>query len=527
LPALARDAEIETNMQRLGVAAMGMFNRRSLHIRLSDLNTDLGFFGLERRSDVTTGATLSQGDLLVGSFFFVQESKSVHRTEGPGQAEADAAFEFLHNTFGEFLTAAFLLHQVLDEVDLLIRSRSDPRLREMTEKKWSDYGSAPSRWYASLMYAPLFTRPVIVDMMREWMPHVVRRAGRARSEFLEELDWIVSQQVGHLLTGSDVPSPIRSSSSYPFGSLPVIGLVALYSLNLVLMRTVLAPDGYVFDEDAISPFKDGARVWDRLTHLWRSWFALENLNGLSAVISAKRDGRRVEVRAQETFGIPDSSRRLDVVFNVGSALGDDILAGMAGLLALDAYRERGDGLARVAEAVDSGNLELQIEMLTKRLRAGDTSIPILGEAFERGGYVLTNGLVGRDVNWESLTMLLNELNRVLETMEAGEPTELLGSIQSASRTFALDLPSFVYHALNMERLGRRIAVPERVLVAAVRVAAKVGDRQELRWLLERLARRSTGNPEFARALLGELRRGGAPRQLRLAGPVGALDVRID
>ena len=43
-----RNAEIDADMERLGVAALGMFNRQTLHIRATQLDKDIEFFKLTR-----------------------------------------------------------------------------------------------------------------------------------------------------------------------------------------------------------------------------------------------------------------------------------------------------------------------------------------------------------------------------------------------------------------------------------------------------------------------------------------------
>ncbi len=66
---------IEAEMERLGAAALGMFNRRRLHIKIGELNRDLEFFKLERQLTSSSGSILSHADLLLGSFFFIHETK--------------------------------------------------------------------------------------------------------------------------------------------------------------------------------------------------------------------------------------------------------------------------------------------------------------------------------------------------------------------------------------------------------------------------------------------------------------------
>ena len=135
-PRKEQDAEIDRDIHRLGVVAMGMFNRRSLHVLTRQLNDDLEFFQLGRvLEERVGGVAMTPADLLLGSFFFIHESKNGRSGSGRAPNEADAAFEFLHNTFGEFLTADFILRAILDETENLEEHESSPRLQaQMVER---------------------------------------------------------------------------------------------------------------------------------------------------------------------------------------------------------------------------------------------------------------------------------------------------------------------------------------------------------------------------------------------------------
>ena len=51
LPAAEQETAIDQELERLGVAAIGMFNRQATYIRSDQLNADLAFFGAERLVD--------------------------------------------------------------------------------------------------------------------------------------------------------------------------------------------------------------------------------------------------------------------------------------------------------------------------------------------------------------------------------------------------------------------------------------------------------------------------------------------
>ena len=169
-----RNDQIESDLERLGIAAIGMFNRQALHINRDDLNRDIEYFGMAQQRNVTYGQTLTRAELLLGSFFFIHESKS-----GPGPDRdglRPSAFEFLHNTFGEFLTADFILRKVLGETRIIRKLSDDPQLLAMREYHLNDQPD----WFACLIYTSLHTRPVVCSMMREWLTHKLTLEGWER-----------------------------------------------------------------------------------------------------------------------------------------------------------------------------------------------------------------------------------------------------------------------------------------------------------------------------------------------------------
>lgn len=369
LPHKEQHEAIDQDMERLGVAAIGMFNRRSLYIKKPQLNADLNFFGLERKIN-GTGLTQSQANLLLGSFFFVQESKSVNFYEGSETRDSDTAFEFLHNTFGEFLTADFILRKVLALTYKIYKYRQDEEWKAELEEKLSNPDGLPKDWLVCLMYTPLFSRPIILAMLREWVKHNLRERKFSETDFLESMDIIVTNELKRLLDKNSIPSIISDSGKNSFGDLPVLGYLAVYSLNLILLRTVLFSNEYVFDEEKISPSLDGTRVWERLTYLWRSWFSLESLDGLTAILMAKRDGSKIHLKAKDVFSISSVRNRLDIVLNVSFALADDITSSIAGLLSLNYFDKNGINLSDVASSLRNEKINQNIKLHTINLRHG-------------------------------------------------------------------------------------------------------------------------------------------------------------
>ena len=99
------------------------------------------------------------------------------------------------------------------------------------------------------MFTPLYTRPVILEMVREWGNHSLKLANRKGAEFLRHFNTIISDQVRRLLRRNTLPALMRREDQTPFGAMPLLGHIAIYNLNLLLLRTVLSPDAFEFDEE--------------------------------------------------------------------------------------------------------------------------------------------------------------------------------------------------------------------------------------------------------------------------------------
>lgn len=367
-----RSKEIDTEMQRLGVTALGMYNRRKVHILSDELNEDLKFFDLERKLPASSRRALSQADLLLGSFFFVHKSKAQLTAGAPDQQEESQAFEFLHNTFGEFLTADFILRRTLDEVEALKALQENDRLRGSLEKHLNDADGLGREWFASLVYTPLFSRPVILEMMREWIPHILKQRKLERQAFTEQLDTLLLNQIGRLLNKRQMPSitfkeTIQERYRVPFAEHPLLGHIAIYSINLVLLRAIVGEGAFVLNETRIDTYEDGARPWDRLINVWRSWFSLENLRAVTAIMTSTRNGTAVTVTLRERFQAPDGQTRLETYRNVAAALGDDIPSGLAGLILFGRSEESPSTLDQIAERLSSERISAEPDISIKRL----------------------------------------------------------------------------------------------------------------------------------------------------------------
>ncbi|MBB4680807.1 NACHT domain-containing protein [Crossiella cryophila] len=304
---------VDEDLRCLGVVAIGMANRHAVHIAAGDLDADLAYFKRSRTILGGPGRRLSPAELLVGSFFFIHESR--------GQVDDAKAYEFLHNTFGEFLAADFLLDQVIRET-VTVRSLGG----DLNRVRLS------ADWFTCLSHAPLHTRPMLLQLLREWARHRITPAE------IEALDAILHHQLNGVLFSPDPFLPTPDGSPLP--RKPLMEHLALYSLNLVLLRAVLSDGEYTLRENEIGPPDSFYRAWDRLTSLWRSWFSWETLSAIAGIQIATREGETITLRLREEFRTPPSLDRLHTVFNAASALADHVTVGLAGIPIVEADPER-------------------------------------------------------------------------------------------------------------------------------------------------------------------------------------------
>ena len=330
-----REEIVEADMTRLGVAAMSMFNRQAVHIMKNQLNDDMSYYDLKQKISTTAGRPLTQADLLLGSFFFIHESKSGSGNEPVlSRAPESTAFEFLHNTFGEFLAADFILRQVCKEAQAIRAMNASTVL----QARLPEYLTTMSEeWFACLKHTLLDTRPVIVQMLREWAPHMAVRQGLPRSDLDSALRAIVTSQLKAILDGEDIINMSPRGKESPYKKLPLLGHLAIYSLNLIVLIVVLSEEAVALSDSELGSHKNSGTAWDQLIALWRSWMSPENLLGAAEIFRADRLNGQVllsltskvgELLAGTARDYPDGLR---VAYLAARGLGDYPAAALAGL----------------------------------------------------------------------------------------------------------------------------------------------------------------------------------------------------
>lgn len=251
------EQRVRDHLDRLAVAALGMFNRGRQDISEQDLGKDLE--ALEPRL-MERSRHAEAGQRIIGEFFFVHapEAQTIPSQRGRN-AQPQRAYEFLHATFGEYLVA----RRVMDElVDVAVRAFSGRR--GPTEPD-------DDLLFALLSHQVLAARESMLDFAREIFANLDTTV---RSHALETLEVLFSTHRNR--HGSD-----RYTAYRPVPPDEVRRL-ACYSANLVVLRVLLEP------EEAAVPLTRLLRVPEGTLEQWRStprlWKAGLDADGLKAML---------------------------------------------------------------------------------------------------------------------------------------------------------------------------------------------------------------------------------------------------
>lgn len=346
-----QDKIIEQEMNRLGVVAIGMYNRQEVVIQSKQLEEDIELYKAHRNDGSSKPHSLKESESVLGGFFFIH--KSTAKDLDAHSDNSESAYEFLHNTFGEFLAADFILRNTIKEVkDIYVDRLFKP---DTIANKLSNPDSLDPKWFYCLMFVPLYSRPVVVEMLREHVHKSLQctlknLAGLTikNEDFVANLKFLVHNQLNMVLNTRKTPSVMRNGVISD-RDIPLIGYLAIYSLNLVILASVLSPDGFMFDEKEFyhkeketydrdkqnnndELIRQEAKPWEKLISLWKSWFSPCDLVGLSAILRAKRKTvSTINIECNKVFEATGYDQPIDILLSISSTLADGLLFGLSGL----------------------------------------------------------------------------------------------------------------------------------------------------------------------------------------------------
>ncbi|MBJ6636941.1 hypothetical protein H4K36_01345 [Streptomyces sp. DHE7-1] len=243
LPPAAEAAAVEHELQRLGVIALGMFNRRRQGITASEAHAD---------QSALLDADNTPSPMLFGRFFFIHEAQAVV------SGQHRHSYEFLHATFGEYLTARL----ITDESKRLLHADTP------------QYAIADARLHALLSHVPLVDRAEVVRNLTDLISSL---SEQQRHQFTALLIRLLKTAI------DDVPRPGRP----PYEPLPGRRgeREAVYSVNLLLLAVLAESPLYV---SRLFDTRDPLDSWRRQTMLWRSQLREDSWTTLTSTLTTQR-----------------------------------------------------------------------------------------------------------------------------------------------------------------------------------------------------------------------------------------------
>ncbi|MEU8236479.1 NACHT domain-containing protein [Actinoplanes sp. NPDC048967] len=271
-----RADEINAEWRRLGAVAVATLNRGGDVILEAELNADLPHLlsdtDLRPARDGSANRALTAGQLMVGRFFFIHESRATRDTAGP-----ERSFEFLHATFGEFLAARQIVAELLDLAEERVHQR---RRRGVID---------PGPLHAATSFVTITRRAPLWELCREMLTRLSPRQRALCRELALEL-----------LADAGYAHPTWTRRDYEPRRIPLAARHAAFSANLVCF-VVLVNDGPV---DAAELVGEPVVVnWRRQALLWQSQLDPEDRKRMWQTLRVAwrldTDPTRLEVRVED------------------------------------------------------------------------------------------------------------------------------------------------------------------------------------------------------------------------------------
>lgn len=317
---------INNEVRKIAIAALGMYNRKALYIRLSELQTDMEFIeGRERVEHELANAELKESEKVLGGFFFIHKSEA--RNESKKEKITDTAYEFLHNTFGEFLTA----HYIVNEIRNLLKELKVLRDNNMLNHRYSKINKSLC---ICLAYAPLFSRPVVIKMIHEWSYTYLYDKKMGLTEIDQLMEILINTEIKRVISGESALylKEIIEEKGNPFRTKGILEHLAIYSLNLVILRTVIGQKEYKFKFENFIGEKEAEinkndykeKTWNKLMYIWKSAFPEKELQEYADIFSVTIENEGCLISYKEVEDkLKGKMSRVMSLLNIEQSLGND------------------------------------------------------------------------------------------------------------------------------------------------------------------------------------------------------------
>ena len=306
-----KEKMIDLEMEKLGIAALGMFIRGKLSLNVSEMERDLSY--MESRTPVykNIGKMLSNAEELFGSFFFIHDSQSGNiETE-----DKEVAFEFLHKTFYEFLVADLVLRYLIgaiDELDALKNSkRSDSYQRAL-----DDPNHFEKQYYTALMNAYLCAEPEIIEMIVEWKENKINDCFQGkRLDYDNIIEELFNRQIEMLCNTIFMPQIWNEQSNDNVVKKSYLQYCATYFMNLLILQATTKNDSkrIVEDDD-----------WRYISQFWKMNIQEDILLKFTSLFDITNAEGGVCIEKKQVLSIDEQKNLLERQMDIFNFLQDDI-----------------------------------------------------------------------------------------------------------------------------------------------------------------------------------------------------------
>ena len=306
---------INEEMIKISIAALGMYNRKVLYIRSNELEMDLQFI-LQKNDtyDILKNNELSESDKLLGSFFFIHKSNSTNMIDR--QKTPNVAYEFLHNTFGEFLTANYIVNEIKNVLSWIHTLEETNR-----QDQWKL--CSQRAWVVCMAYSSLFSRPVVVQMIHEWALEYFAHENIAKVN--EDLDNLLNIEMENIISGNIIfdLKEVMEEKNNPYSHDELLKHLAVYSLNLIIIRTIVFEESY--------EFKFSNEIWNKLLYIWKYAFSEDELLNFANQFTTSKTDNMYRVSCTRG-GRNIFQSQMVKHLRINSAVGDSVVYGIIGSL---------------------------------------------------------------------------------------------------------------------------------------------------------------------------------------------------
>lgn len=249
-----QDAMVDEEMKKLGIAALGMFAREKLSLKVEELEDDLKYMNAKAtKYDSQNKKMLKSAEIVFGSFFFIHDSRTENEED-----EKEAAFVFLHKTFYEFLVADLILQYLIDAADDLSERKRNSRRGESLY--WDALDRPDSRdnaYYAVLNSSCLCIEPEIIQMIAEWKDSKLIKYFQGKCpSFVDEMGHVLSdlfhKHMDIIRTGVFVP--LTDKKGGLAGGKNYSQACAVYMMNLIILQVLTSGE-----------FRIGVKEWNYIS----------------------------------------------------------------------------------------------------------------------------------------------------------------------------------------------------------------------------------------------------------------------